>query len=122
MTAVWYIIVAICALAAIINFTIAGARRKQPLVALVRVLAGLVSLAAVAGIIIGKSLNIPHPFLDARNVFIGFGVFVFAVLLLPSYADRSAKDAPKVTMQQRAARPANATVRLRDAGTDEWVN
>lgn len=122
MTAVWYIIVAICVIAAIINFSIAGAKRKQPVVALVRGAAGLVSLAAVAGIIVGKSLAIPHPFLDARNVFIGFGVFVFAVLLLPSYADRGAKDAPRVTMQQRAARPANATIRLRDAGSDEWVN
>lgn len=122
MAAVWYIIVAICALAAIINFIIAGARRKRPLVAAVRILAGLVSLAAVAGIIIGKSLSIPHPFLEARNVFIGFGVFVFAVLLLPTYAERGAKDAPKVTMQQRAARPANATIRLRDASSDEWVN
>lgn len=123
MTAIWYIIVAMCVIAAIINFSIAGARRKkQPMVALVRVLAGLVSLAAVAGIIIGKSLAIPHPFLDWRNVLLGFGIFVFAVLLLPTYADRGAKDAPKMTMQQRAARPANATIRLRDAGSDEWVN
>lgn len=122
MTPVWYIIVAVCVLAAIINFTLANARRKQPLVATVRVVAGLLSLAAVGGIIVGKSLAIPHPFLDARNVFIGFGIFVFAVLLLPSYADRIAKDTPNVTMQQRAARPANATVRLRDSGTDEWVN
>lgn len=122
MIAVWSIIVAMCIIAAIINFSIAAARRKQPMVALVRGLAGLVSLAAVAGIIVGKSLNIPHPYLDWRNVLLGFGIFVFAVLLLPTYADRSAKDAPKVTMQQRAARPANATIRLRDAGTDEWVN
>ena len=122
MTAVWYVIVAICAIAAIINFSIAAARRRQPVVALVRSLAGLLSLVAVAGIVIGKTLSIPHPFLDARNVFIGFGIFVFAVLFLPSYADRGEKAGPKVTMQQRAARPANATVRLRDAGSDEWVN
>jgi hypothetical protein len=45
------------------------------------------------------------------------------VLLLPSYVGRDeAPGSPRVTLQQRAARPANATIRLRDAKTDEWVN
>lgn len=122
MTAVWYIVVALGILAAIINFSIAVARRKQPMVMIVRTLAGLVSLGAAVGVVLGKAERIAHPYLEAQYVFIGVGVFVFAVLLLPSYVDRGSKDTSKVSMQQRAARPANATIRLRDAGGDEWVN
>ena len=123
MTAFWYVIVTLGIIAAAANFVIAFARRKQQMVALVRALAGIVSLVPPVGIVVGKALAIPHPSLQASDVFIATGVFIFAVLLLPSYFERtSAKDAPKPTMQQRAARPANATIRLRDASSDEWVN
>lgn len=124
MTAFWDIILALGCIAAIVNFAIAASRREYPLVATVRVIAGLISLGAVAAIIAGKALSIPHPYLQAQYVFIGFGVFIFAVLVLPSWADRKRDTGTHQTMQQRAARPANATVRLRDAGgsTDEWVN
>ena len=123
MTAFWYVIVTLGIIAAAANFGIAFARRKQPMVALVRALAGIVSLVPPVGIVVGKALAIPHPSLQAADVFIATGVFIFAVLLLPSYFERtSTKDAPKPTMQQRAARPANATIRLRDASSDEWVN
>ena len=122
MTAFWYVIVTLGIITAVINFAIAFARRKQPMVALVRGLAGVVSLVPPIGIVVGKALAVQHPSLQAKDVFIATGVFIFAVLLLPSYAERGAKDTAKPTLQQRAARPANATVRLRDAGADEWVN
>jgi len=122
VTAVWYIVVALGMLAAIINFSIAVARRSRPMVMVVRALAGLLSLGAALGVVLGKADRVAHPYLEARYVFIGLGVFVFAVLVLPSYVDRGNKEHPTVSMQQRAARPANATVQLRDAGADEWVN
>jgi hypothetical protein len=122
VTAFWYVIVTLGILTAIINFVLAYARRGQPMVALVRGLAGVVSLVPPVGIVVGKALAVPHPTLQAKDVFIATGVFIFAVLLLPSYAERGSKDSSKPTLQQRAARPANATVRLRDAGADEWVN
>lgn len=122
MTTVWYVVVALGILAAIINFSIAVARRSHPMVMVVRAVAGFLSLGVAVGVVLGKAERIAHPYLEAQYVFIGVGVFVFAVLLLPSYVDRGSKETPKVSMQQRAARPANATVRLRDAGTDEWVN
>lgn len=122
MTPVWYIVIALGVLAALINFSIAVARRARPMVMAVRGVAGLLSLAVAVGVVLGKAERITHPYLDVQYVFIGLGVFVFAVLLLPSYVDRGSKETPKVSMQQRAARPANATVRLHDAGTDEWVN
>ena len=122
VTPFWYVIITLGIIAAIINFALAFARRSQPLVALVRVLAGVLSLVPPIGIIIGKSIAIRHPFLQASDVFIAFGVFVFAVLVLPTYFERSGSSAPKMTMQQRAARPANATVRLRDAKSEEWMN
>lgn len=124
MTTFWIIIVVVAIIVATINFAIAAARRKTPLVALVRGVAGLLSLLLAIGIVVGKAIVIQHPPLKWQDVFIGFGVFVFALLVLPTYVDRGKDtDAPKVTLQQRAARPANATIRLRDVkGSDEWVN
>jgi hypothetical protein len=123
VTPLWYFVIAVGFLAAIINFGIAASRRNQPMVAVVRVLAGLVSLAVSAGIILGKAFRLQHPTLQWQEVIIGFGVFIFAVLLLPSYVGRDEDSgSPRATLQQRAARPANATIRLRDAKTDEWVN
>ncbi len=123
MTPLWYFIIALGCLAAVINFSIAASRRKQPMVAIVRVAAGLVSLAVSVGIIIGKTFRLQHPTLQWQEVVIGFGVFIFAVLLLPSYVGRDDNvESPKLTLQQRAARPVNATVRLRNPQTDEWVN
>jgi hypothetical protein len=121
MTPFWIAIVVLGVLAAIINFTIAAMRRDEPMVLAVRALAGLVSLIAVVGIVIGKEANLVQTLLDWPIKLIGAGVFVFAVLFLPSIVGKKS-DAAEVTLQQRAARPANATVRLREHGADEWVN
>lgn len=124
MTAFWYVISGIGILAAIINFSLAVARRKQPMVALARSIAGVVALALPVVILYGKLVSHLHPPfpLDWPTVFIATGAFVFAVLLLPSYVDKS----EKVTLQERAervVRPTNATVRLeKRAVGDEWMN
>ena len=124
MTAFWYVISGIGILAAIINFSLAVARRKQPMVALARAIAGAVALALPVVILYGKLVSHLHPPfpLDWPTVFIATGAFVFAVLLLPSYVDKS----EKVTLQERAervVRPTNATVRLeKRAVGDEWMN
>ncbi|HEX6798886.1 MAG TPA: hypothetical protein VF116_14345 [Ktedonobacterales bacterium] len=132
MTSFWYLIVAVGIVVGLINLGIAYARRKTPMLALIRVGAAIVSFVAVAGILVGKAMGL-HPFLvlEREYVLIGAGVFIFFVLFLPSTFERNAApeaegQKPRVTMAQRAARPANATVRLRDArsgsGSDEWVN
>ena len=124
MTAFWYVISGIGILAAIINFSLAVVRRKQPMVALARSIAGAVALALPVVILYGKLVSHLHPPfpLDWPTVFIATGAFVFAVLLLPSYVDKS----EKVTLQERAervVRPTNATVRLeKRAVGDEWMN
>ncbi|MBF6591908.1 MAG: hypothetical protein IVW57_15470 [Ktedonobacterales bacterium] len=123
MTAFWYLITALGIIAAIINFVLAGMRRTQTMVALVRGLAGVVSLALSVGIVIGKAMRVHLAFaLEWQTVFIATGVFVFAVLFLPSYLEKSNEEEHKVTLQQRAARPAKATIRLRNPSSDEWVN
>lgn len=130
MTPFWYVIIAVGIIAGIINLGIAYARRKTPMLALIRLGAAIVSFVPVVGIIVGKSIAINHPFLEKEYVIIGAGVFIFFVLFLPSTFERNATPAPaagqkpRMTMAQRAARPVNATVRLRDArsGSDEWVN
>ena len=124
MTAFWYVISGIGILAAIINFSLAVARRKQPMAALARAIAGAVALALPVVILYGKVVSHLHPPfpLDWQTVFIATGAFVFAVLLLPSYVDKS----EKVSLQERAervVRPTNATVRLeKRAVGDEWMN
>ena len=124
MTAFWYVISGIGILAAIINFSLAVARRKQPMVALARSIAGVVALALPVVILYGKLVSHLHPPfpLDWPTVFIATGAFVFAVLLRPSYVDKS----EKVSLQERAervVRPTNATVRLeKRAVGDEWMN
>lgn len=121
MTPFWIAIIVLGVLAAIVNFTIAAMRRDEPVVLGVRALAGLISLVASVGIVVGKVASLVPVLLDWPTKLIGAGVFVFAVLFLPSIVSKRS-DAPEVTLQQRAARPANATVRLREHGADEWVN
>jgi len=122
VTPFWYAIVTLCVIAAIINFIFAYARRKHPMMALVRGGAGAVSLALALGIIVGKVLEIPHADLTRENVFIAVGVFIAIVFLVPSYIEKANGEGPKVSIQERAARPVKATVRLRDVRSDEWVN
>lgn len=124
MTSFWYVIFALGILAAIVNLSIAVARRERVVVAAVRALAGLLSLALAVGVVLGKTVLHAHPpfVLQWQTVFIGTGVFVFAVLWLPSYVDRGTKTGEQVTLQERAGRPVNATVRLQNSGQDEWVN
>jgi membrane protein YdbS with pleckstrin-like domain len=125
VTAFWYVISGIGILAAIINLSLAFARRAQPMVALARTIAAIVALSLPVTILIGKLIVHAHPpfALDWQTVFIATGAFVFAVLLLPSYVDKSEK---KETLQERAervVRPTNATVRLEKPTVgDEWVN
>lgn len=124
MTAFWYVISALGVLAAIINFSLAVVRRNQPMVALVRAIAGVLALALPVGILIGKLILHAHPpfALEWQTVFIATGAFVFAVLLLPSYVDKG-EQATLQERAERAVRPANATIRLEKPGVgDEWVN
>ena len=121
MTPFWIVIIALGVLAAIVNFAIAITRRGEPMVVAIRTLAGLLSLAAAVGIVVGKEANLVPVLLPWYYTLIGAGIFVFAVLFLPSIIGKNSA-APEVTLQQRAARPANATVRLREQGADEWVN
>ncbi len=121
MTPFWIAIIALGILAAIVNFTLAAMHRDEPMVLAVRALAGLVSLIAAVGIIVGKEANLVHVLLDWPVKLIAAGVFVFAVLFLPSIVGKKSGEA-EVTLQQRAARPTNATVRLREQSADEWMN
>jgi fatty acid desaturase len=121
VTAFWYIIIALGFIAAIVNFSLAAARRKKPMVALVRSIAGVASLVPPVGILVGKLVLHAHlpSSVNWQTVFIVSGVFIFAVLFLPTYVD---KDTEHPTIQERAARPTNATIRLEKSGSDEWMN
>lgn len=123
----WPTITTLAVLAAVINFAIAISRRKYPLIALVRAVAGSASLALALLIIFGRAFQIkeaisPGLQLEWQTVFIATGVFIFAVLWIPSYIERSSRAPTRASIQERAARPAKATVRLQRTGTDEWVN
>lgn len=125
--AFWYLLIAIGTLAAIINFTLGWMHRARLAGALVRFAAGIISLALVAGVIVTKlvlDIHLPEA-LSALQVnrygFIAAGLFIGATLMLPSYVDRPSGDAATPTLQERAARPAKATVRMQQQG-DEWMN
>ena len=122
MTPFWFGIVALCTLAAIINFALAAGRLHQPLAAGTRAVAGLLSLGLAIGIPVGKAFAIPHVYLTQETVLIAVGIFIAVVFMIPSYVDKGQQVTQKPTIQERAARPVKATIRLRDAGSDEWVN
>jgi hypothetical protein len=121
----WPLITSLAIVAALINFGIAYTRRNAPTVMLVRIAAGLASLALGVVIILGKSMGLHPPFpLEWQTVFAATGAFIFVALWLPSYVDRNApQETGHKSIQERAARPANATIRLTNGpSSDEWVN
>lgn len=120
-TPFWIMIIVLALIAAAVNFAIGSSHRDEPLVFAVRLAAGLLSIAAAAFIIIVKLADLMPFLLTWQERIILAGVFVFAVLFIPSVVERN-REQTEPTIQQRAARPANATVRLRDSGADEWVN
>lgn len=125
MTSFWVVITVLGLVATVFNVIMAALRRSVPRVAVVRGLAALVSLGLSLGIVLGKLVwQIHDPFnLTREAVFAGTGVVIFALLFLPSWVDQSTRaEESKVTMQERAMRPANATIRLEKRGGDEWVN
>ena len=86
----WPLITSLAIIAALINFALAWSRRKAPTVMLVRIIAGLASLALGVAIILGKNLGWQKPFpLEWQYVFAATGAFVFVALWLPSYVDRN---------------------------------
>jgi hypothetical protein len=124
--AFWYLLITIGTLAAIINFTLGWVHRARLAGTLVRFAAGIISLALVAGVIVTKLVLDVH--LPAgmellrvnRYGFIAAGLFIGATLMLPSYVDRPSGETTAPTLQERAARPVNATVRMQNS--DEWMN
>jgi hypothetical protein len=123
----YYIIAAVGVLAAVINFALGWAHRAKPMHAIIRVGAGIVSLVPPVGFVVTKLiLNVHLPQgLNGPNLpqylFITAGLFVGATLMLPAYLERSGEPEAGPTLQERAARPANATIRLQK-NTDEWIN
>ncbi|HEV7126868.1 MAG TPA: hypothetical protein VGN32_05435 [Ktedonobacterales bacterium] len=126
----WYILIAVGTLAAIINLSLGWAHRDRPVHALVRGAAGLVSLGLAIGVVVTKlilNLHLPTSMEGPRSnqfVFIAAGLFIGAALMLPSYIDRIDRQDGEATgpsLQERAARPVNATVRMQK-NSDEWVN
>ncbi|HEX9036516.1 MAG TPA: hypothetical protein VF808_05945 [Ktedonobacterales bacterium] len=121
-TPFWILIIALALIAAAVNFAIGASRRAEPVVFGVRMAAGLASVAAAAFIILAKLANIMPVLLHWPERLTMAGVFIFAVLFVPSIVERNREQTAAPTIQERAARPANATIRLRDASDSEWIN
>jgi hypothetical protein len=124
-TPFWIIVIALALAAAAVNFAIGVSHRAEALVFAVRMAAGLASVGAAAFIIIAKLTDImPVILLWPERLTIA-GLFVFAVLFVPSIIERNREQTVEPTLMQRAqrvARPANATIRLRDSSDSEWIN
>jgi hypothetical protein len=121
-TAFWMIIIALAIIAAAVNFAIGASHRGEPVIFAVRLAAGSISLVAVVVIIYGKLANLMPVLLTWPERILMAGLFVFAVLFIPSVVERNRAQTVEPTIQERAARPANATIRLKESGADEWVN
>ncbi len=121
-TPFWIGVIALTIIVAAVNFAIGASRRGNPVIFGVRLAAGVASLAAAAFIILGKLANIMPVLLSWPARITIAGVFVFAVLFIPSVIERNREPSTEPTIQERAARPANATIRLREGGSDSWVN
>jgi hypothetical protein len=124
----YYIISAVGVIVAIINFSLGWAHRQQMLHAFVRFAAGIVSLVPPVGFVIVKLIlnqHLPQVINGPRTpqlVFIAAGLFIGGTLMLPAYIERgSGGENEPPSIQERAARPVNATVRLPNT-LDEWVN
>jgi hypothetical protein len=124
LTWFWIVVIILALGAAAINFAIGSNHRDDRLVLAVRVAAGLASVAAAVFIVLGKVLDVMPTILTWPERILISGIFVFAVLFVPSAVERNREQTPEPTIRQRAARPTNATIRLREtsAGADEWVN
>jgi hypothetical protein len=124
-TPFWITVIALALVAGAVNFAIGASHRAEPVVFAVRIAAGLASVAGAAFIIIGKLVDIMPVVLHwPERITIG-GVFVFAVLFVPSIIERNREQTVEPTLMERAqrvARPANATVRLRERSDSEWIN
>lgn len=124
-TPFWITVIALALVAGAVNFGIGASHRAEPLVLAVRVAAGLASVAAAAFIIVGKLADIMPVVLNWPERITMAGVFVFAVLFVPSIIERNREQTVEPTLMeraQRAARPANATIRLREHTDSEWIN
>jgi hypothetical protein len=123
----YYIIVVVGLIVAAINFVLGWAHREKPIHTLVRFAAGLVGVALAVGVIITKLVMNMHLQTAIAGVqpvyviFIGAGIFIGATLMLPSYIEHNDEPEAGPSLQERAVRPVNATVRLQK-NTDEWVN
>ena len=125
--ALYYIIVIVGLAVAAINFVLGWAHRDKPISVLVRFTAGLVGVALAVSVIVTKLIMNMHLQTDiagmkpAYVIFIAAGIFIGATLMLPSYVERGAAPESVPSLQERAVRPVNATVRLQK-NSDEWVN
>jgi membrane protein implicated in regulation of membrane protease activity len=119
----WPLITGLALITALVNFGVAIAQRKYATVALVRGAAGSASLALAVFIIVAKNIRLHPPFaLEWQEVFLAAGVFVFIMLWLPSQFERNSEAPKRTTLQERAARPVRATVRLQQTIPEDWMN
>lgn len=123
----YYIIVVVGLLVAAINFALGWAHREQAINAVVRFAAGLIGVVLAVGVIVTKLVMNMHLQTEIAGIqpvyviFIGAGIFIGATLMLPSYIEKNGAPEAGPSLQERAVRPANATIRLQK-NTDEWVN
>lgn len=122
-TPFWIAVIIIALAVGVINFAIGATRRGDMVALAVRMAAGLASILAAGFIIYGKLADIMPTRLSWPEKIVMAGLFVFAVLFIPSVIERNrAQETTEPTLQQRAARPVNATIRLREASDSEWIN
>jgi hypothetical protein len=123
MTTFTVILIIISTCACLINIGLGLLHRQRAWVLPVRLLAGFVSFAPLAGLVVSRAfvLHLGNKLgLDTlTNAFIAIGIFIALTLMVPSWVDHQPRQATADASKKQKAN--KGKVRFIN-GSDEWVN
>ena len=123
MTTFTVILIVISVCACLINVGLGLLHRQRAWVLPVRLVAGIVSFAPLAGLVVSRAyvlhLGDKLGLNTLTNAFIAIGIFIALTLMVPSWVDHQPKKA--ADSEDKEQKVGQGKVRFIN-GSDEWVN
>ncbi len=123
MTTFTVILIIVSACACLVNIGLGLLHRQRAWVLPVRLLAGIISFAPLAGLVVSRAfvlhLGNKLGLNTLTNAFIAIGVFIALTLMVPSWIDHQPREA--TANDGKAQKAGKGKVRIIN-GSDEWVN
>jgi hypothetical protein len=123
MTTFTVILIIISTCACLINIGLGLLHRQRTWVLPVRLLAGIISFAPLAGLVVSRTLVLhlgnKLGLNTLTNAFIAIGVFIALTLMVPSWIDHQPREATADAGKEQKV--GKGKVRFIN-GSDEWVN